>query len=87
MRKCDVCHKEISRELNSIVCSERCSEIRLKVHAITDEYTPTHGCANCWGDLHEGCTDECRREFSEAIIFGRKVWDIIRVIYPKEDTP
>jgi hypothetical protein len=19
------------------------------------------GCANCWGGLHEGCTDECRK--------------------------
>ena len=28
------------------------------------------GCSNCWGDLHEGCTDECRRsrdEHSEKI--------------------
>lgn len=23
------------------------------------------GCSNCWGDLGEGCTDECRRSSTE----------------------
>lgn len=27
------------------------------------KYFPTHGCDNCLGDLHEGCSEKCKSEF------------------------
>ena len=34
-----------------------------KIREITDKYFPTNGCENCWGDLHQGCTEKCQEEF------------------------
>ena len=30
---------------------------------IAIKYAPLHGCENCRGDLHQGCSDECKHEF------------------------
>ena len=29
------------------------------IRKISDEFAPSNGCENCWGDLHQGCTEEC----------------------------
>ena len=79
--KCDVCKTEIPREKNSVVCSDKCSRIRKRLAEIEHKYFPTHGCDNCWGDLHQGCTDQCNREFRESLKFGQDLWSIIRLIY------
>lgn len=80
--KCVICQKEIKLE-NSIVCSEKCQKIRVKLLEIEGKYFPTHGCENCWGDLHQGCTEQCDREFKASYEFGKDFWSIIRLIYPK----
>jgi hypothetical protein len=77
--KCQVCLNEILPELNSLVCSDRCAAIRLKVHELIDKYTPTPGCDNCRGDLYRGCTDKCQREFAAAGKFGTDLWGLVRM--------
>lgn len=81
IRGCDVCGKP-SRE-NSIVCSKRCQDTRLKLFELERKYFPTNGCDNCWGDLHQDCTEQCKREFRESLEFGKDLWSLIRLIYPK----
>ena len=81
MGTCDVCGKP--RMKNSIVCSNHCQQVRLKLFEIERKYFPTNGCDNCLGDLHHGCSDKCNREFREALKFGKDLWSLIRVIYPK----
>jgi hypothetical protein len=83
MGACDVCGKPSLK--NSIVCSDNCQNVRLKLFELEHKYTPTNGCDNCWGDLHQGCSDKCNREFSEALKFGKDLWSLIRVIYPPTD--
>ena len=76
--KCEVCKKEAMK--NSIVCSDHCAEIRLKIIELDNKYFPTNGCDNCWGDLHNGCSQRCRNEFSQSLKFGRDLWDLTRLI-------
>jgi len=78
--ECEVCGKTV-RIKNSVVCSEHCQEIRLKIFRLVEEYTPTKGCDNCWGDLHQGCSEECRREFKESLKFGTKLWSLVHFIF------
>ena len=73
--KCVVCEKEALK--NKIICSEQCSEIRLKVFNLMDKYFPTNGCDNCWGDLGGRCSDECHKEFSNARKFGQDLWNLV----------
>jgi len=82
MLNCEICKKEIPREKNSVVCSEQCKNVRQKLFDIGTKYFPTHGCDNCWGDLHHGCSEQCKNEFGESIKFGQDLWSIIRLIYP-----
>ena len=79
--KCEICNND-ARE-NSIVCSDKCQEVRLLRHKILDKYTPTNGCSNCWGDLHEGCTDKCRKEFKKMGELSQDLWKLIRLITRK----
>ena len=79
--KCEICQTEIPREKNSVVCSDKCQEIRLVIFRLCDKYFPTNGCDNCWGDLHQGCSGQCKKEFSEALVFGQDVWKLIRIIF------
>lgn len=82
--KCEICNIEIPKEKNSVVCSDKCQEIRLLIFKIGDKYFPTNGCDNCWGDLHQGCSEQCRKEFRESLKFGQDLWSIIHLIYPKD---
>lgn len=67
---------------NSIVCSERCQQVRLRKLELNEKYYPTNGCDNCWGDLGGSCTLECREEFRKAHEFSKDLWSLIRVIHP-----
>ena len=49
--KCVICKKEIDAKRNSVVCDEKCKNIRLKLLNLVTKYFPTNGCDNCWGDL------------------------------------
>jgi len=49
-----------------------------------NKYFPTHGCDNCWGDLHVGCTEQCQKEFREHGEFMMDLWSLIRLIFPRE---
>lgn len=81
--KCEICQKPAAKNL--VICSDnRCAEIRKKIFELKDKYTPTNGCVNCWGDLHSGCSEQCKREFSKSLEFGKDLWSIIRIIYPKQ---
>lgn len=79
--KCDVCKAEIPRERNSVVCSDKCSNIRKRIFELDRKYFPTHGCDNCWGDLHRGCTEQCKKEFRESREFGQDLWSLVRLMY------
>jgi len=76
--KCTVC-KINEAEKGSIVCSENCQNIRLMVLKLTSKYTPTHGCENCLGDLHIGCTDKCRQEFQDLGEFVKELYLLIEL--------
>jgi len=82
--KCEICNSEIPKDKNSVVCSEICSSIRTKMIKIKRKYFPTNGCQNCWGDLHQGCSEQCKKEFREASIFNKDLWSLIRLIYPEK---
>ena len=81
--KCEICHTEVDKEKNSVVCSDKCLEIRSKIFELIDKYFPTNGCDNCWGDLHGVCTEQCQKEFRESLEFGKDLWSLINIIYPK----
>lgn len=81
--KCVVCQKLLPLENNSIVCSDECQKIRLRMLELGNKYFPVNGCKNCWGDLRHGCSEKCRKEFREAGKFGQELWSIIRLIYPE----
>ena len=76
--KCEICGKEASK--NKVICSDHYAKIRLKIYRLVDKYFPTHGCDNCWGDLHQGCTKQCKKEFREARKFAKDLWSLIRLI-------
>lgn len=77
--KCEVCQKKEAMK-NVVICSEKCGEIRLAVYELLKKYTPTNGCDNCWGDLHQGCSEQCNREFRESRAFGTDIWKLVRLI-------
>ena len=79
---CEVCGKEAKENL--VVCSDRCEIIRIKIHEIVDDYFPTNGCDACWGDLTQGCTDQCKNEFVLARKFSLELWELIHFIMGKE---
>jgi len=77
--KCQVCKTKEARE-GSIVCSDKCNTIRLKILSLVNKYTPTHGCDNCWGDLHETCSLKCIEETERAREFTTDLYSFIRII-------
>lgn len=84
MIPCEVCNTPVPRSKNSVVCSERCKEIRSKAFDIVNKYSPTNGCDNCWGDLYQGCTDKCKEEFRISGEHTQDLWELIRLIIVKE---
>ena len=75
--KCQVC-KINEAAPNSIVCGDRCKEVRLKIIRLSNKYTPTNGCDNCWGDLHQGCTEKCKEEGRIAHEFVCELYFFVR---------
>ena len=45
---------------------------------LTNKYTPTNGCDNCWGDLHQGCTEKCKVEGKLAHEFVVELYSLVR---------
>jgi hypothetical protein len=78
--KCIICGKEVKIN-NSIVCCDKCGTIYNKIIEIQNKYFPCHGCENCLGDLHQGCTEECKTEFDNYRIFGTDLWNLIHLIF------
>jgi len=76
--KCDVCNNE--RAKNLVICSDKCEKVRNMIFDLTKEYFPTNGCDNCWGDLHNGCSEQCKKEFRESLKFGTKLWELVHFI-------
>lgn len=83
--KCEICKKEVSIERNSVVCSDKCSAIHKKILEFIDKYFPVYGCDNCWGDLHIGCSEQCKKEFRELSEFGQDLWSLVRLILTPTD--
>ena len=79
--KCEICGKPALEGI--VVCSKQCQKIRLKMFKLMDKYTPTPGCENCRGDLYQGCTDKCKKEFDELGKFSQDLWSLIDLIFPK----
>jgi len=75
--KCQVC-KINEAEPNSIVCGDRCNNARLEIIRLSNKYTPTNGCDNCWGDLGQGCTDKCKEEFHKSSEFVGELYRLVR---------
>jgi hypothetical protein len=73
---CQICGKQASE--NSVVCSDECQNIRLAIFELINEVTPTNGCDNCWGDLHQGCTEQCKGEFERLSEFSEKLWSLVK---------
>ena len=76
--KCQVCRIKEAETL-SIVCSDRCDKIRLKIIELSDRYTPTPGCENCHGDLGVGCTTECINQFQAARSLISELYSLVRI--------
>ena len=76
--KCRICGKPALK--NSVICSDRCAKIRLKRLEIMDKYAHPNGCDNCWGDLHQGCSEQCKKEFRESAEFGQDLWSLMHLI-------
>lgn len=81
---CEICGKKSIK--NKVICSDKCGEIRQKLIDLGRKYFPTNGCDNCWGDLHQGCTEQCQKEFRESLEFGKDLWSLIRIIYPNKES-
>lgn len=81
--KCEICRKEVKIH-NSVVCGGKCIQIRQRLFDLEKKYFPTNGCDNCWGDLHQGCTEQCRKERGDSYKFGKDLWDLIHLIYPEK---
>lgn len=74
--KCQVCKtKEAKR--NSIVCGDTCRNTMLEIIGLSNKYTPTNGCDNCLGDLHQGCTIRCRMESKWADEFVSDLYALV----------
>ena len=80
--ECVICHKPLEHDSRSTVCDEPCLDIHKKVMDLTFKYANPKGCANCWGDLYQGCTDECKLEFRKYGEFMKDVWSLVRIVYP-----
>ena len=80
--KCEICGNEAME--NSVVCSDKCQQVRLKRFEILNKYTPTHGCDNCWGDLHVGCSSKCQEEFRIMGELSKDLWGLIHLITEKD---
>ena len=52
---------------------------RLEIIRLSDKYTPTNGCANCHGDLYQGCDTTCKEEFYKAGEFVRELYNLVRI--------
>ncbi len=52
------------------------SEARKLLVKLIGKYAPTNGCDNCWGDLHVGCTEQCKQEFKKASEFAIELRDL-----------
>jgi len=76
--KCEICGKEALE--NKVICSNKCAEIRQRIFNLGNKYFPTHGCDNCWGDLHQGCTEQCKKEFRESRKFYQDLWSLVKLI-------
>jgi len=83
IRECVVCGKPAKK--NIIVCSDHCQNIRLKIFELGDKYFPTNGCDNCWGDLHQGCTEQCKKEFKESGEFLGDLWSLTNLILNRKE--
>lgn len=81
--KCEVCKKNDALK-NVVICSDRCEKIRQALFDLGKKYFPTNGCDNCWGDLHHGCSEQCKKEFSESLRFGQDLWKLTRLILDSE---
>lgn len=77
--KCQICKIKETRP-GSIVCSDKCNEIRLRIYKLVEKYTPTNGCANCRGDLGQGCTEKCREEFRLGSEFSRELYSFVKLV-------
>lgn len=78
--KCAVCKINEARA-NFITCSDRCDKIRLEIRRLTNKHAPTHGCDNCLGDLHQGCSAECKIEFKNSHEFTKELYALVRVAF------
>lgn len=76
--KCQIC-KINESEKNNIVCSDRCNIIRLTIIKLSNKYTPTNGCKNCWGDLRQGCSEKCKEEFKKLAQFISDLYFIVNI--------
>ena len=76
--KCEICKKEAMPNL--VICSEHCKEIRQMLFDLGDKYFPIHGCDNCRGDLYQGCSEQCKKEFRDSIKFGKDLWVLVCLI-------
>lgn len=53
-------------------------ELRVSAVSIAYKLVPLpSGCSNCWGDLHEGCSDECRQSSEKH---SKKIDEAVRLI-------
>ncbi len=82
--ECEICGKPVPASKNLVICSDKCSRIRLKKLEIMDKYAHPNGCDNCWGDLYQGCTKECNREFQKYRELGQDLVDLIELIIKKK---
>ncbi len=80
--KCEVCDSLAQK--NSVVCSENCKELRLQILRMISRCCPSNGCENCWSDLHQGCSEQCKQESRKTSAFSRDLWTLIRCSQIKE---
>ena len=76
--KCRICGRKAKK--NSIVCSDECQDIRLKMRELDKKYFPTNGCDNCWSDAHVGCTTKCKEEFRKSREFIQDMWSLVKLL-------
>lgn len=76
---CEVCQKKEAQK-NLVICSDYCGEVRKAIFELDRKYFPTNGCDNCLGDLHNGCSEQCNKEFRESLAFGTDLWKLARLI-------
>lgn len=80
--KCQICDNEAAE--GSIVCSSNCNKIRLQIISMSDKYTHTSGCDNCWGDLNQGCTVECKDERKRSREFVIELYSLVGLALKNE---